>query len=389
MPGLFSFTGNDWDAIFRHPGILLPGIEQVSVIYWDGAEEKVRAETRNRDGVLEEDHKELTGRAEGKLKLQKFRSINKPYEWIRLSESPLQDTSGKPSETDLFSEMQNTILVLRYRNETDSRYDAVLIYFHRKLNQFGGILPEKVLSTENKLVIGHILFNYFKNIYTLNRQNNGVLQSLQHSVRSIARENAKLREDIRLMAYTHEEMIVNLSQHYLQEISERYRRDYTFSEDAVSKLKSYRGNIRHLGAIIEQGVVFCENLLFNSPDGPVTLDAMAISFENFMVDQEAAPVIKRIDSRESRAMQLLDKLEKAALVLQGRGVPLTGANLGAAFDQPITAPAITDAIKKHRTGILQLLEKFPQKWETIREGFRPVAKLLRSQPGILASEESA
>jgi hypothetical protein len=36
-----------------------------------------------------------------------------------------------------------------------------------------------------------------------------------------------------------------------------------------------------------------------------------------------------------------------------------------------------------------LLEKYPQKWENIREGFRPVAKMMRPLPLDLKEGESA
>lgn len=383
--------GDEWDDVFQHPGILLPGIEQVSVICLSDVSRELTAVTRGKDGMIRDDHREITSTVAGKQKLLKFRSVNKPYEWIRTAESPLltDPDEKKEPESDLFTEMQNTILVLRFRSEADSRYDVIMIYLNRNLNQFGGMLPDKVLSIENKSIIGHILYNYFRNIYHLNRQNNRILKSLQQSIRSVTRENYNLKEESRQMARTHEEMIIGLSMQYLQEQTEKYPRDYSFSDDAIEKLKTYRGNIRNLPAIIEQAVVFCENLLYFESPGPVKLDAMAISFDNFQVGQEPAVALKRIDSRESKTIQLLERLEKAALALQARGVALTGSNIGGALAQRVTAPAITDAIKKHRMLIIELLHKYPTKWETIRDGFRPIAKLLRALPADLPEEESA
>jgi hypothetical protein len=59
------------------------------------------------------------------------------------------------------------------------------------------------------------------------------------------------------------------------------------------------------------------------------------------------------------------------------------------MDPPISAPAITESLGKSREIIRQLLEKYPDKWETIRKEFKPLLNQLRkAEPGYL-KEESA
>jgi len=380
MPGHFTFTGHEWDDIIQYPDILLPGIEHVSVVYWSTQKDQLRALTRNRKGELIHDYKELTSRAEGKLILQKFRSVNKAYEWIRDEESPLLTEKALkpgPGSSDLFTEIQNTILVLRFRSEADRKYDVLMIYLSKDLNQFGPAMSGKVLSSENKSIIGHILYNYFKNIFILNRNNNVVLRSIKDTSKSINKEYYKLKEEVQEVTLGLEEHLIDLSLGYLQDLSEKCQREYAFTEEALRKLRSYRGNIRHLPEIIEQAVVFTDNILYEDFDGVVRVDAPVITFDSYQIDKQDPPSIKRIDSKESRSIQLLDKLEKAAITLKSRDIALTSSNIGGALPQPITAPAITDALKKHRTSIIKLLNSYPQKWEVIREEFRPIGNLFK------------
>jgi len=388
MPGLFTFLKSGWDNIISSPGILLPGIEQVSAIYWSSGEQQIKAGTRNKEGTLTDQHKELLSKPEGRLRIQKFRSVNRPFEWIRIGESPLLVSQNQEIDQDLFTEMQNTILVLRFRNESDSKYDILLIYLNKNLSQFGASLTDKVLSSDNKSIIGHILYNYFKGIHSINLRNHSILTSIQHSIRALAEENNRLKDEIRQVSLGHEEMIISLSQQFLKDLSERFDREYTLTIEASEKLKSYKGNVRHLPAILEQAVIFCENVLYFNYKGDIKLDASHISFDNFQIEEDDIPSLKRIDSRESKTIQLLDRLEKAALSLKSKDIPLTGSNIGRALAQPVTAPAITDALKKHRVSIINLLKKYPQKWEVIREEFRPVRNLFK-QPGEERKEERA
>jgi len=54
---------------------------------------------------------------------------------------------------------------------------------------------------------------------------------------------------------------------------------------------------------------------------------------------------------------------------------MTSINVGTACPVPITAPAISDSLKKHKDQINYLFDKYPDKWEVIRRGFRPVKNL--------------
>jgi hypothetical protein len=377
MPGHFTFIGNEWDYIISQPDILLPGVDKISVIFWSVRSKKLTAVTCNSSGNLVDEHDQLLETPEGKHRLQKFRSVSKPQEWIKLEESPLYQETAKGASMDLFSELQNTVLVLRYRNEIDGKYDVLILYLNKNLNQFGVSLTGKVLSTENKSIISSILYHYFKKIHNDNRKNHSILQSTRQSIEAFRGEYRRMKDDIQQVTLSLEEMIVNLARHHLKSLSDQYQREYHFTNDAIEKIKTYRGNISHLPAIIEQAVILAENILYDTRDDIARLDAPMISFHAFQAEPETAGNLKRIDGRESRTIQLLDRLERSATVARSKGLAVTSANVGSFLSPPITAPAITDALKKHRKTIISLMRKYPAKWELIREEFRPVRNLFK------------
>jgi hypothetical protein len=55
---------------------------------------------------------------------------------------------------------------------------------------------------------------------------------------------------------------------------------------------------------------------------------------------------------------------------------------------PVSAPAITDALGKNRDFVRLLLEKYPEKWETIRSDFKPLLNLLRKGTDLIKVESA-
>ncbi len=157
----------------------------------------------------------------------------------------------------------------------------------------------------------------------------------------------------------------------------------------MEKIRSFKGNLKHLPAILKNAIIFTENLLMPDEQQPVTLPSYSLDFESYQVVGREEQVPRKIDSRQARVVQLLDKLERAALLLKSRNMPLIGSKVGQALDPPVSAPAITDALGKNRDVIRQVIEKYPNKWETIRNDFKPLTNQLRKSMIDESEAESA
>jgi hypothetical protein len=223
----------------------------------------------------------------------------------------------------------------------------------------------------------------------LNHENRKLLRKLNHGVQAVIKDNLTLRESIQQMQSSHGDNLINIAMQHIAVMSRDYGRNYILVNESLEKIRTFKGNLKHLPQILENAVIFTENLLSVDEDEDVKIQPYSLDFDSYQVDDKTESSTRKIDSRESRAVQLLDKLERAAIVLKSRGIPMTSARVGQAMDQPVSAPAITDALGKNRNLIKILLDKYPDKWENIRHDFKPLQNQLNKDLVDDVKEESA
>jgi hypothetical protein len=389
-PGQFSFLGDEFGNIFQYSDLFLPGIEKIVGVYYSVQEKQVRIISRKRDEGMLDDFDEILQKKENMVMIQKFRASALPYTWTKKDDIPFEiPDQQKIIAPNLFSEIENVILVIRFLNETDHLNDLLLIYFNQNLTNFGLSKSDKVLTAENKSIIGHLLYYQFKSVLEINRSNKVLLGKLNHVIKAVITENNSIRDQFNQLQSSYSENVTNMARQSLAEISKEMDKTYVLADDAIEKIRNYKGNLKHLTTILSNAVIFTENLLMPDEGSDITIHSYALDFESYQVLEMSDQQTRKIDSRQSRAMQLLDKLERAAMSLKSRNIPLIGARIGQAMEPPVTAPAITDALGKNRNMIRQVLARYPEKWEIIRNEFKPLLNQLRKNEDEITSVESA
>lgn len=388
-PGKFSFIGDEFENIFHSAELFLPGIEKLAGVYYSSDQKDIRIISRERGQEADNNYGHITGDMEYQVMIQRYRKDNKPWTWIGKEELPFDFATRSGSAQNIFTELERVILVLRYKNQADQLYDLLFVYFNHHLGNFGLNRTDKILTTDHKIIIGHLLHYQFKSILQLNRHDKALLQSLNRNVQALIREKVLLKKQLEQVRAGYGESMVNLAMQHLQDLAADRGKVYIFSDDAVNKIREYKGNLRHLPAILANAVNFAENLMMAGEESALTIEDYCLDFDSYQLPEDAAQNVKKIDSRQSRAMQWLDRLEKAAISLKSRNVPLTSANVGNALDVPVTAPAITDALGKSRDVIRRLLDQYPDKWEIIRKEFRPLINQMEKSAQVQIKEESA
>jgi hypothetical protein len=389
-PGLFSFIGDEFENIFHYSDLFLPGIEKIVGIFYSGKERQLRILSRIRDEAIDTNYDEVLLNRENLVMIQKFRSESHQFNWIRKDDLPFE-LPHKPGliPPNLFTELENVILVLHFKNETDLLNDLLLIYFNKSFVNFGLNKSDKVLGADHKTIIGHILYYQFKSFIQMNQANRRLLHSLNNVVRSVINDNRSLKDQLIQIQASYGENIVNIARQHLQDLAKDYGRNYILADEAVEKIRGFKGNLKHLRTIMENAVVFTENLLLLREEETVSIQSYSLDFDSYQVIDKSEPSTRKIDSRQSKAMQLLDRLESAAKLLKSRNIPLISSKIGQALKPPVSAPAITDALGKNRNIIRLLIEKYPEKWEIIRNDFRPLLNQLRKTLPEIREEESA
>ncbi len=389
MADKFSFLGDDFENLLRYSELFLPGIEKMMAIYSSKSNRQINILSRHRDEEIEWDFQDLLSKPEIRVIIQKFRSQSKSVAWIRQEEMPFEVPVKKTGIPSIFTEFENVILVLGYPSEADGKNDLVFIYFNNNLSSFGLNRADKPLSTENKSIIGHLLYHQFRSVLKMNLENLKLLQNLNRGVHSVINRNAVLKDQFRELQMNYSDSMVNLVQQFLADYSTRTNKTYILTHDAIEKIRNFHGNVKHLTSIAKNAIVFTENLMLDEDPDVIKLHDYSLDFESYQTNLETDQATRRIDSRQSKAMMFLDKLEKSAISLKSRNISLTGAHVGKNFNPPISAPAITDALSKYKDLIRQLILRHPDKWELIRSEFRPLINILREKSEIQAQEESA
>ncbi|MCD4771874.1 MAG: hypothetical protein K8R41_00670 [Bacteroidales bacterium] len=371
MSSNFSFIGNNFENILKSSGFMLPGIEKLVAIYHNEISGKTEAKyvIRQEANVLNE-----LSIKDYYHEIQNLRSEKQNYNWYKKDELPFE-TEKLTSELNIFTEIENIVLLIRLKNDIDGKFDLLFIYFNDNVSNFGVSRSDKSLSTEIKTIIGFLLYNNFKSLLNTNKQNKSILKSINENTRSLIRQTTILKSEISHTRKNYGESLINVSVQYLMEFSSNSEKSYKFSKDALDKISEFTGNINNLKSIIRKSITYVDNVYFDNNDDEIIIHACHINLYNYEVQTEVEENEFKIDDRYTKTILLLDKYERAAKKVLSEGKNLTSENLGKACPNQITAPAISFALKKYKKKIFHLFKIYPDKWEKIREEFRPVKNL--------------
>ncbi len=368
-----SFIEDDFELILNYSNKLLPGIVKLIAIYHDDKSETLVSrvlENPARNNKIGNysiiDSRDI---------ILKLRTEKLQYNWYKRSELPFDTPENDKNQKGIFSELENTVLLLRFNNEKDGLNDLLFLYFKSNLSNFKISCEDKALSSDNKSIIAGLIYNFLQFIFEQNRNNRKVFSSLNGNTHSLINEAENLKNELKVTRYNYSESLSNLCLHYLKEFSQDNNKEYSFNEEAVNKIKSFKGNINHLRSIIENAVLYADSLNYGNIEKKTIISEWHINTDSYTSAQDENKTYT-VDSKYLKTINLLDRYENAAQILLSNNEAMTGVKLGNACKEPISAPAITDSLKKHKNKILYLFDKYPQKWEVIRNEFRPVKNLI-------------
>ncbi|MBR8535767.1 hypothetical protein KDU71_09385 [Carboxylicivirga sediminis] len=314
---------------------------------------------------------------------QKLKNISREkisHQWLRPELLPFvsQDTL-KLNQLDLFSESHYLVLLVRTR----SRETTILSYlfFRNDCSNFGISGNQSKLETSHKAIIGQMASQFASitlgNYYSVREESESFKEATRSLLNANQLDNTKQSESLK-------EWKNNWLDTYLLESSRRDGVNYVISVQARDKLLSGEHTYEVCKVAIDNCIDYiCK--LYN----PATGDELMIEASYIQLTQQSAhqQVSKTFlaSNQQNRAMLILDRLEDAATYLQQQGQSITSADVGATMQKPISAPAISDALRKNRVRILQLLEQYPERWPIIRRYFKPIINLRNKNNQFLSA----
>lgn len=114
----------------------------------------------------------------------------------------------------------------------------------------------------------------------------------------------------------------------------------------------------------------------NEELNPETVKSLSAKQTPSITNFKAQSLKRDITTRLEKTVMLLDRYEQAVKRLITQGIPVLGKNIAQACDPPISAPALTDSINKHKDRIGLCMQQYPDKWQLLRANYQVIKNIL-------------
>jgi hypothetical protein len=361
--------------------LLLPGLSKCVVVYYSASDNSILSRQLIKPGN-ESTSEQLFIEDSSLENIRKLRNTKDSFLWLKKDEVPFEVESDKVIQMDVFSELEKNVLLLCLQNDADRKKDLVFCYFNENFSNFKISKSDKPLSTENKAIIGILLYNSINSFLNILKNDSSQFISVNKTTQDIIK-NLKTNENrLSLELNDKNEMIIAYFNSYLDELSAKGKR-FRFSDNAILKLTSNNGDIGKIKKAIRKAAVYLSSVNYGNNEKTLLIEDYLLDFDEIAAKNENNKSITADQEpgyRFAKTIKLLDKLEEAANKLISENKILTSANVGNACEQPVSAPAISDALKKHKGKIISLIKDNPEKWKTIKTEFRPLLNILTLKP---------
>ncbi len=312
-------------------------------------------------------------------RLQQLQEEKIQYKWLNKTQIPFEEKATSIAQLNIFNEYDNLILLVSIPQLKSYKRNLVFIYFRDDLDQFGIHHEKSKLSTQNKTIIG---FMVSKSVISLSKiyweqelKMKSFAQKTQEILLNQKMNNEKEKNNIDL-----ENLIIGWANDMIKEFCNSDGVNYVIQEDALDKIKTYKGSFSSLKESLIEAIGYAKLLSGYSGLNTVTIESAYLHLETNIKSPKETHDITNVNldilpERLQKAHELLDKLEKHALKISHEGIKLTSYNVGRAMDNPITPAAISDSISKNKDRINSLFKQYPNKWNFIKSNFKPIINI--------------
>ncbi len=374
MSGKFSFNNSDISTLLTKAHQLIPGIGKIISIQYAHQKQKIEAHTLSQPSnpnTIQEIHLE-----EKVLEtINEFRIQDMNFNWFSSEDLPFHVDTQKIVQMDVFRELERNILLISFPNEFDKKNDLMFFYFNENISNFIISNSGKSLTPENKVIIGTLLSNSLHTLLDVLRHDRKTLSNYNSNVKHVIHAMKEAQNAISEFKDKHDLVLLNYSNELLNQMRTGSGFKFVLAESAIIKIKEYTGEISTLKTVITNAASFAGNLNMDSNDNSILIEDYHLNFDVAKRQEAAQPLVQE-NGRYAKTISLLDRLEAAAQDVYRNKKALTGSNVGSAFKPEISAPAISDALKKHRMKIITLVKDYPDRWNLIRTEFKPLINII-------------
>lgn len=380
MQELFTFLDNPYLVVLGDSLQSLPGIERVDLLFYNAENAKTELHSIQREKNNQQAF-QLDFNRESLDTFNAFRRKQNSQNWLGINNIPYSSKQSTDLKQNLFSEMDSYVLCLSFPNSTDFSKDVFLFYFRKNTSDFGLSLNDKVLSTSNKAIIGHLVYNSIKSQLNTIKHNQQSLRLLNEQTRYIldSKHQAEL-ENINLKM-RNKGNLIQLTEFLINELSNNSKDIFYLSEESKEHIGEFSGSVFELKKQLSRAMMMAKTLNFGIGKSEHILKTDYFNFSSSMETQIPLSTSETLFEENakhthSKTYDFLNDMEQSAQMVIKLGWKLTSANVGHQFEKPITASAISDKLKHHNSRIIKLLEQYPAKWSLIRNRFKPLQNVI-------------
>jgi hypothetical protein len=375
MPLHTNITQIELVDILLQSKLLIPGFSKAYGFFYHPVNKEISVNfiTEDEDKIqeLKIENSEL------RETIQQLRRNKSSIEWVEESQLPFERSSNFQIQREVFDEYRNYVLLLRISEGADQNRDLLYLFFKPDASNFGLKSADNKLSTEHKSIIATLIH---RSLLLFQEQRRQLIKEREQFRADFGQLTEQFQTLSRENNISHQRLQGQIGQ-YIIELLQKEATKMGFhlqmSLEASSFIQQYQGSISSIPNAAKQAVQMAQRTQRPS-------EGSLLKMEDFLLKIHFSEQIPPIniglesiaDSRFIKTIQLLNRLENAAKKVQSEGKSLSGTNIGLAMDVPISAPAISDALRKHQKKIQNLCIEYPQEWTLIKKSFKPIQNVL-------------
>lgn len=374
MENQFSFLNLPVITALEHAVHLLPGLDRVDLLWNDPRTAELSLLSVSKEDSSE--IKDLSLSPSRISKLNQFRNQKTAVSWYSQDELPFGESVADVVEEGLFGEILKSMLCLSFSSDMDSYSDVFIFYFRKDASEFGPIKSGNILNTQQKMIIGRLLYNSLKTIINQLTSNREAMMEYNKSISDMVQYQQQQLDVHKRESDEYRSQLDIILTKILDSV--KSPGDIVVLEDRVKELlRPFLYDQGKVKQALQKALVFVKTLQFGLNRHQIILSA--VHFKEFeKLEESARQYVEPITDNyvtHTKTYQFLEDLESAAEQLTLKGIKLTSTRVGQLLENTITAAAISDKIKNHSRKIIMLLEQYPEKWNVIRNRFRPIINI--------------
>lgn len=373
-----SFTNDQGMIILNHLSAIFPAGVDMFVYSKNREGSIIKCEYKN--------EKKSTTEFTDDSPLQSIYDIRKPrknrYSWELDNEFRESNLSEKNNtyQFQIGDESKHSVLSMRFNSPYDSLDDVVFLRFREELSFLGIEGSEVKFATSIKAVFANILHRSVQSVITSAKSDFNFYGLLSEQFKLSINKTSLKSNELLVYKENFQKAVSDISDNIRKEYSDKYNKDFIFTDESLNELEKYSGHISKLEPILRNAAEFAYYINISTDNKIIPIESHYLDFSvNDIIPDMPANQNEKItkENQEQRIFNRLRDIENAVKKLKANNININGINVGKTIMPAISAAAITDFLKKHADEINILLEKFPELFTLSRTEFKPLANVIR------------